>query len=366
MKRLSIQCATALLAFAFPGGPLNSQTCQRVALGPALTWISQLQWVDERKQVAVVDPHAGILALYGLDGKQTKPKPDLNISRRPTGLTKAPGGYLLKLAGSRVLKLDEQFRSQGGEFDLREVSNGPNGAIGSLYDWTVAGDYLVAYGSIRDSADAPTFRLAFFRAPLSNPSDIEILKDFEAGEEQYVATNSLFTSIGSDAYFVLMDPKNPALMQVSSSGKLSRLSAFPRSLAERWSLDSTKMTGPSTDAELYDDLATQTMPFGLLSHGDRLYLLGREPNGKEGATKWTLYRVDPARDILEGQVALPTVSSHISIATSPDNFLVFERGRVGQDGGQNIASMILINSSVLSSRGPNPSLLRCGATTIRR
>ena len=88
-----------------------------------------------------------------------------------------------------------------------------------------------------------------------------------------------------------------------------------------------------------------------------LYLLVRKPERKGGVAEaaWYLYKIDPTgQGKVLGSMKLPTSSEHLTIATSADKWFLIERGPVRERQQQDIANLVVIDSSVISRLSPLP------------
>jgi hypothetical protein len=335
-------------AAAAPAAP-SSNSCYRVELDMRPRWISSA--TSDGSQVVVVDS-------FGKDGKRLlsySPSGKATILPTVAGHTdadfyparigrKRDGGFILQLANGTTLSLDDSLRFS----DHQSLQQGKSGGyrIGSLYQFTVAGDAVVAYGALLTSPES--YELGFFRAPLRSAAtqELSMLMPFDEGD-YYLIGYQYLAAIEDEAYFVRMS-KDPAIYHISATGQdVARLAAFPDAFRVRPDFK-TRMTGPKTASAHFSELESFRVAAGLYSQGGMLFLLTRTPDQK-GGTAWWLYEIDPRSDRLLGQVRLPTSSNHITLAPSETAWYLFERGAVGENQKQETSTMLVLSSSAIDS-----------------
>lgn len=327
--------------------------CYRVRLKGSLPhWISSATWVARSSEIGIVDPLQNSLLFVSSAG-EVRPfnrGADLKQSMKdflPATFESTRQGYVLKMVDPRMYFLDQNLNlvRQG---DLSKQSAGAQGKVASLYDWIVAGDYMVAYGSV-SLASSERHRFGFFRAPLQNLSSFDFLREYPIGD-YYLLGHKYLAGLGDDAYFVLMD-KQASIFQIPADGKghLRELSVFPAKYRTIPPL-ATQSTGPSSDEALYREIEGLTIPVGLYGQDGFLYLLTREPAQNSG-TNWYLHKIkiDPKGDQLVGKVKLPTSSHHVTVVPSEGRWFIFERGIVDSIGSQEIPSIVSIATTAVRS-----------------
>jgi hypothetical protein len=300
----------------------------------------------------VVDPHRDAFLSFDSQGRSTALPP---VESRgpakvlPAVVARTDEGFLLEKVDGHFLGLDSQLRT------VREsVPEWKNATareyVGSLYQWTVAGDRLVGFGTITQPDQR--FERGFLRAPLRLDGKAEMLKPF-ANEDFYLLSGySFLASLGDEAYFVVMD-KRPAIYRAAPGSGVERLKAFPDEYRIRPDFH-THMTGPKTAPAHYAELESFAMPAGIYAQDGLLYLLTRRPDGP-GKTAWWLYQIDPQRDVILGRVQLPTSADHLTVVPGEKSWFVFERGpvvanpSVPQRISQKISSLMVIQSSAIRS-----------------
>jgi len=362
---LSALCCWATL---FPARALSAPSatppsaCYRVNLRERPAWISSAVYLDSNSKLLVVDPFQNKLFAYGPEDGEARRLEDVELKHSspfyPTSIAKLPkGDFLLELSDGELVRLDSEFHAREDQAPTREKAT-TGLRLGSLYQWKVLGDSIIAYGSlIRGSGDSMTVEFAFFRVPVNGaesatPEILKVSKD----SSFFLVGNSYIATTDEAAYFVSMDEDRPAIYRVGAArGQgIEKLSAFPPEFRSRPSFQ-TKMTGPNSAANHFAELATFSVASGLFEQDGMLYLLARRP-GSKGQTAWYLYKIDPAgRGELLGSMKLPTTAEHLTVVPSKDHWFLLERGPVQALQHQVIARMDVINSPAIATLTPLPS-----------
>jgi len=337
----------ALVAFCSAAGvsAQPAKNCSRISLDTKLLWISSAAWVDSLSKLAVVDPLENAIFLIAPDGKfQTFNQTKLVKSPRemvPAVVESVGDGFLLQMVDQRLFWLDKGLNLVKAG-NLAKDSTTTRSRIGSTYDWVTAGDFLVAFGSIKENGHQ---RFGFYRTPLRALSRVDFLFDFD-NVDYYLLGHHYLTGLGRDAYFLLMD-KEASIYRVPAGegGRVVRLKGFPKEYRLIPPIP-TISTGLATDELLFKGIEELTIPVGLYGQDDFLYLLTREPR-KEGGTRWLLHQINPNKDGGEvvGKVELPTRADHLTVVPSKANWYIFEKGPVLSQSQQKIESMLVIPTS---------------------
>ncbi|MFY9819777.1 MAG: hypothetical protein WAM82_00240 [Thermoanaerobaculia bacterium] len=341
---------TALLVVLLAGAarptPAEPLKCNRVTFQKPPLWISGAAGTDDGSGLLVVDPFRNQLVSYDSQGgSQTVSAPHLKSAKDflPARIAKTAGGFLLETADGSLVGLDKQLRVTR-ESTLTQKSLTEE-HVGSLYQWTLAGDKLVGFGTLTKTGQS--YELGFLRAPLQPSGQVEMLKPFANGDF-YLLGYSYLATLGDDVYFVLMD-KHPAIYRVSpGSAKVEKLKSFPAEYQILPDFQTPPPKGPKSAPARYAELETFTMPAGLYAQDGILYLLTRKPDGP-AATAWWVYKIDPRKDVILGRMKLPTSANHLLIVPTAENWFAIERGRVEEKQRQQIQSMVVLPSAAISS-----------------
>lgn len=315
-------------------------------------WISSAVFVPSLQRILVVDSALNRLLLF-TEGGQGTVIPDREIAQAaklPSLVAATANGFVLKLVGRDVVTFGPDLRLAAQSKSLVAAAPGGQGTLGSIYQWTVAGPSIVAYGSIRSANFPDGYQLGFLRTPLpDHPGVTEMLMPFEDGT-YYVYGNQYLSSVGSTAYFLRMGMgKRATLFKVppGASEPVPLENAVPDLFRGVQTLK-VKMTGPADAPAAYAELEKLKIPAGLCTGPDGfLYLLTRQPGKLAGRTDWWLHRIDPEDGRVTGKAHLPTNAKHLTVVAGPDRFFLFERGDVNPIGSQVIKSLISVDASVV-------------------
>lgn len=345
------------LAFALPA------PCERVSLSPKPLWISSGLW--DSGQLVVVDSFANTVHAYDTTGRMTTnglPIPGRDgQSIAPLTIQKAPsGGWLVSTVDSNLVTVGRDLRVEKSRSPLyqRSAQKEMLQGISSLYDWTLAGDSLVGYGSAVSPRVPGALQRGFFRAPLASPSRIEWLLEYEGGKP-YLLGLPLITSIGSTAYFVELTDE-PRIF-VAEAGRPARpLSGLPPEIAKAPRIEA-KLTGPKTADRVFAEMERETMVVGLFGLRDHLYVLGRKV---DSTSQWLLYSLDPNHPEkgYAGPAEIRSQAAHLTLLVASDQsgFAAVERGKVGPGQTQEIGSYLWLDASSLETLSSGQVL--CGAS----
>jgi hypothetical protein len=332
-------------------GPAPSP-CYRVELKEKPLWISGATWLEDTAELLVVDPAQNKLLAYNPHGEvRTLPCPQIEgVDEQPTAISLVDkSGFLLEVADGTLVRLGKDMSVRGGRTAL--IQKNQNGYhVGSLYQWKLAGNSIVAYGAL---LRGDQMERGFFRVPLGSltraPEMLTPLPD----SDFYLIGNSYIATVGNVAYYLAMG-KNPALYKVSPGQKPRKLAVeFPEEIRTRPDFQ-THMTGPKSAAKHFAELETFTVASGLYSHGKMLYLLARKPDGA-GGTSWFFYKIDLDRKLFSPGIKLPTSANFLTVVPSEKAFYLIERGPVEGIQRQVIASMVAIESAAIASLASLPT-----------
>jgi hypothetical protein len=321
--------------------------CRRVPLDPRPVWAFHGRWSEDGESLVLADVGAGVLRLYDRDGRPARtvarPGPGALEFNRPSAIQPLPGGSLLS-DGTRFLWLDEEL-APSRSYDLAAVPVAPGGTVRGLFEWAAAdgrtygiGDVLLPDGS---------WRSGFLSMPLEDPTAYRLVRELplRAREEfdHYLMGDPHVATLGGRGYFLAMAAP-PRILEVGDGAAPRRLESFPDGFDR---LPALPLHGGLKSAEIrYRAYESARLPVGLFGRAGRLYVLTREPAaaGGAGGTRWSVTRIDPRADRVEGTVVLPTPATHLTLIPGPKRWAVLEKGRVERYGEQPIPSLLLIPS----------------------
>jgi len=278
-------------------------------------------------------------------GSQIVPPPRLSSAKDflPARIAKTEGGFLLEMVDGNLVSLGKQLQVVRENALMQKGLPGEH--VGSFYQWTVAGDKIVGFGTLAKTDQ--DFELGFLRTSLQPAGKVETLKPFGHGDF-YLIGYSYLATLGDDVYFVLMD-KHPAIYRVSpGSPNVEKLKSFPDEYRVLPDFRSPPPKGPKSAPARFAELETFSMPAGLYAQNGMLYLLTRKPEGP-ARTAWWLYKIDPRRDVIVGRTKLPTSANHLLVVPTAESWFAIERGRVEENQRQQIRSMVVIPTPAISS-----------------
>ncbi|MBV8203075.1 MAG: hypothetical protein JOZ15_20865 [Acidobacteria bacterium] len=218
--------------------------------------------------------------------------------------------------------------------------------LGPFSQWTVAGNSIVAYGSVRSPRYPEGFALGFLRLRVPGSGAPDAFWPFPQ-HRFYRIGYPYVASVGQTAYFLAMS-QTATLNQIAPNGNPVPLpEALPSEFRTLPTLTS-KMTGPADAPALFAELERATMPAGLYGTANGLYLLARRP-ASTGGTDWLLFQVGAEGTKIRGLGYLRSAAKHLTVVPSPKEWYFFERGDVELTGRQDIRSMVVVPSTRLAA-----------------
>jgi hypothetical protein len=108
--------------------------------------------------------------------------------------------------------------------------------------------------------------------------------------------------------------------------------------------------GAEADVPTARALAKSTLPVALYGSSDRLYVLTRQPTAA-GKTAWRLHKVNPAKDVLEGSLTLPTMAADLRLVPGRNTWAVLEKAAPTASGRQKVPAVLLIPAAAIREGG---------------
>lgn len=309
-------------------------------------WVSSGVW-DRSGTLLLADVMRGAILRYSPNGQLLG---TVTLSGSPSGLQTAGNRTVVKDREGRFLSL-EPGSSAFGEGSILGRSQGPRGEIRSIFNWSLAGKNLLAFGDVL--LPDGTWKSGLLRVPLESPRNFEILRDWAPGHPArslYLLGNPYVASIGNRGYFLSLDGA-PALYEVTLGEGRSSLRRIPLSVAPVSIPASRIPAGPGSVAARYSALEGSSVPAGLYAWQDSLFVLMRPPLEGAPGNRWFLARVDPRRGTVSGGVFLPTQAKHLTLVPGPRFWAILEKGAVLAAGRQEIPSMVLFPTSSFDPSG---------------
>lgn len=328
------------------------------------SWVSSAVWVDNLARLAVVDPLQDSIRLYDLEGNSVPMRPgeiEPNASILPTTLNKVGTDYLLRTLTVGDIYLDSDFRERwSGDLWAGYETSEDRDRLGSLFTgWELAQDgKIYAYGSLLRS-----------RTRHSTSSGLEVRQEAEFGflrasfhpDTFVVGEAEMLLPLNDHDFYtfglptVAVTESYAYFLAISYSDGLSAIyrtrlgtgsaSASPIDF-KGFNLPDppevlTENTGPENESARYSELHSRTFPAALIGRGSRLFVLMRNPSvvDPEAAT-WDLIELDETSSKVINRQRLSTRSSQITLVPLRDKeWIILERGPVGELGAQRISSM---------------------------
>lgn len=352
---LILGCAHGAIAGDGDFSPTEVE-CSRVKLDPQPVWAFNGLWFRAGQLLVITDPGAGVLRLYDSAGRHAgtvaRPGQGPLEFNRPSAIWPVSGGWVLKDA-TRFLWINEDL-APVRSYDLEAIAVASGGTVRALFDIAASG--LTAYGAGDALLPDGSWRRGLIAMDLADPTRYRMVRELPDDSRQefdhYLMGYQLVTVLGPRGYF-LSTSKAPGILESDGSGTVRRLTSFPEGFESLPTLPlHTGMTGSEVRYRAYE---LARLPVGLYGKGERLYVLAREPISEAdgGGTRWTLTRIDPEADRVEGSVVLPTRAAHLTVIPGPERWAVLEKGRVERYGVQPIPTLLLVPSEwIEASRSP--------------
>lgn len=354
--------------------------CTRVDLEPRPTWVFSGLWRERGAHLVLPDPGAQRLWLYDRAGRSTGTVQRTGSGaldfNRPVGLwALAPGELQAGSAESAAEAVEEQLLllSGGAQFvwldgklepqravNIDEVPPAPAGTVHAVFAWATPGDRIFGAGDalLPDGS----WQRGLFVMPVVDPAAYRVVRDIPVEDRQefdfFLMGDQLITVLGDKGYF-LVPAETPHLLEVDGEGASRRLASFPAGFERR---PAFPLHGGFESAEIrYRAYEGAPLAVGLYtgSRAPRLFVLTRRPAGDAG-TEWTMTRIDPAADRIEGSLVLPTHANHLTLVPGPERWAILEKGRVRHYGEQDIATLLLVPTAWIEGE---ESPLATGAAT---
>ncbi|MCP4545535.1 MAG: hypothetical protein GY835_03580 [bacterium] len=364
---LTLWSAALMLSVSVVGAQEHEESCNRLALDFQVSSIRSAVWTAESSEIVITDPLENRLLILSPKGKLKKILEEEEGNWIPSIVSYSDGGYIQITTDNESIPMAaRRFDAKAAEravvplvksSDASKSNTDSGYKMLALYDWTVAGDQIFAYGAFGTTDQ--DFQLGFFRYRLNFPpgdnstSEIHLVSPF-ADYDYYILGNSYMASIGAVVYFLEMG-KFPVLYRYDTRTEddpvpLRGLSIENEPLPALSTINSPHLLGEIEDLD---------MPAGLFSQGQFLYLLRRKP-ARDGLL-WSLTQIkqkpplDAAVEVC-GTVPLPTRADHLTLLPAPTSWFVFEKFSLGSEGMQDISTMLAIPAAWIEDPGYSPLL----------
>lgn len=359
--RLFAKSFMAFLASAllFIGAPAEGEQCWRNALEPAVP----LSAVWSGESVVLTDAkNTKIYKISLSDDGSIEIGVESDTDLRPAGTARrTDGGFLQYTRSANTLHwFDAGLREKGftnldvplqkSRIDLAASKATWSNRVIELYNWTVVGDSIFAYGLLGDSGNANRLIYSFFVYQLRSPGSRNVVpkgqRVLEFPYYEYYALDFPYmAAIGSNVYFMTL--YNFPEVYFYDTRQSDAGARYLRAGNEVPFLN--RPVPPIDNEKMLLDIDADSVPMGLYSSGTSLHVLYRELAGED--LRWRLFELDPdpVRETVRsrGSVTLPVREDARYVTMLPlperESWLAFEiaGGSDGRTRG-NVLSMIEI------------------------
>ncbi len=374
----SVAVVATLFASSFVAGA-EELACRSQELPVKPSWLSSAAWYEPSGELLAAEPTNGRIIAYSWTTNSARVLDDVRVKKEgefhPTKVRRANGTAVVKLVDSEIIKLPSNS-SGVVQLDLSQDADRFTG-VGSLYDWSVAGDRLIAYGSVRargrelagKDVHRPDldFELGFFTYRFDRPGEsARMLLPFPQNQFYLLGLDTI-AARAEDAFFLAFSDR-PEIYQVrglsSADPETHRFLGMPRGFETLAPLASFSSDRGAVTAIFQDLERRPAMPMGLYTWSGRLFLLTREAVA-DGA-RWLLHEIDTEARRYLHSYRLPTIASQILLVPG-DDWYVIEKGTIHELGRQDISSYLRIPGDWLKERSPllwpNPTVVSCRSAT---
>lgn len=354
LKYILTTLAFLALYTSFTLGVDNSIWPERFRLTEPPLWTISGAWSADGTEFHLVDALRSQVRTYSRSGDLKRVRTEIQGSRvrqfRPAVIKAthdSTASYVLEADSAYLLWLDNRLRPLK-ELNLRLASKGDRGEIASLYTWATVEDHLIGFGDIK-RPDGQWIG-ALFHVPLGAPSKFQILEEFAVSSsvrEYYLLGLNYATILKGKGYFIAMtDP--PHLLEIDlevANGGVVAVDTGMLSLISPTSPELPVNRGLSNIGDVFSALEETSMPSGLYSHDNKIYVLVRD-NFFLGH-RWGLSRIALDERFVT-TVPIPSRARHL-VALPGDSWLFLEKGKVEGFGQQESRSVLLVPGGFFKS-----------------
>ena len=334
------------------------QGCFRRALEvPAQRSFSAV-WNTAETEVALTDFATAAILVYSLDGKVVRrvANPGLGSLEftKPAALQALREGYLLVDAPTHLVWFDSTWnafrsldpRTASASTTRVEVIKSPHLVEKSIFTLSPL------------SRDGEYAGWGLARVPIEEPGKAEILIPFQADSTQqdlYSFRHDFVATVGEKVFFLHYDPPVKIL---EAWPHRRTLSVVPKELQKLPTLP--RLAAREQVASLQALISRTTMPVGLFSDGEAIYLLTRKVSA-DSKREWLLSRIDEAADRVVHTVVLPTNAPNLLLVPGKQRWLLLEKEATTLDGNERIAWIVGVPANwITSTPSPlNAAVVKC-------
>lgn len=339
--------------------------CRSLPLAGNLDSVNSAVWIDNHSRIVVTDPLGQRIVVLTRDGMVDR-ELELDGHPKPIAGLKVGNDYVQMVRGFGMRWFDRSLQKRGETTGLMATGSflgtrQPGAYRLWVYNSAVAGESLFMYGAAAQPDDAQPTQ-GFFTLRLTPPNVTKAVPKaklvlFYGQEDFYILGHPYVATIGDTAYFLLLDGY-PELLRydVSADGPVEHVRGFPGEDDPLPVFDAGLFR---TRLEIYNEIETFNLVVGLFAQDGFLYSLHRSPGPGKGKTSWHLNKMSPPDPVenrvnLVGTINLPTEASHLTVLPGPEEWIVFEKSSVRDEGRgpQDVEKMWAIpNSLIKASEG---------------
>ncbi len=316
------------------GSPSPSPFSRTPLRGELVTYFNLAVWLPGEEMVLVNHPRAGQLVPLQRNGELLPP---ITPFARDESNPSAASAMGRDLFGSFAI-----FRDAAGRMARELRFDGQAKVIQneSLEDWLAPSEgklLSLTHTPVRFGSDIfaiagvfippRTVRQGLVRFPAKPGAQLTWLREYKVDsvELQMVYSFPTLAATPRGVFFLDFSTEPPAVLELAPTSR--RLASFPPGITCPPQAP-PGLFGPDAHEAFMTGLEATAVPLGLFAAGEKLILLTRRPKANDGA-RWELYRLDPARDRLEGVLELPTEAPQLLIVPGDKRWLALELGPPG-------------------------------------
>jgi len=329
------------------------QEWKRVALDAQPAWLSSAAW-SRGSDLYLADSLRRQLLRIGEDGALQDVVPRF-IPAGDGGylhVQSSPAGEVVAEDGAGKLSFDVgSALSVATNLAGRETSYGE---LMSVFQWALLGDReVLAVANLL--GDDGKWRSAIVRLAMAG-EQVDVVHWIgmqDPWSNLYRVGIPAVAAIGSVGYFLALE-EDPIGLYEAPRGELPhRLATLP-ALRSGFRDELNRHMALDRTAGLFQLLEKGSLPAGLFSQGDALFLLERAVAAGADRASWQLVRLDPRSGQALFSIRVPSTAHHLTVVPGDSRWAFFEKGAVESFGRQSVPSMLLVSSSLL--RGVNPTV----------
>ena len=214
-----------------------------------------------------------------------------------------------------------------GGLDLTVSGGATTVGVKATFIYAFADDDMIGCSDLEATAKdgSATWSSGIVRIPLESPNEFRAysVSHFLSPEWRFCRLGLPYiTSIGSDGYVLLFN-QEPGIYRIRQGATSpEKLDGYPSDLLVAPTLPD--FSGPEDFASVAVEMERSTMPYGLFSWEDSLFVLRHVVD--RGERLWMLDKVDSATGEILGTVRVASSAKHLLLIPGPQFWAVVEKG----------------------------------------